>query len=252
MNAKFKYLVLIVFILSGTFPARADFTGPPMEAIVAVWIAGLVGGFFACAFVAWIFKGIVEEFTKSKRRHIWFQTILMYLFLAFFLYLEDARYILSDYEDQNRTNYYWTFFFLSIALGCILGYRITPKRKDNRKPGNKLPMEHSSRYSYKLRPGYGSNELLIEMDSKDQADLQFDQILIPLLEQNGFKPGELKDPWQNFIFHSSQGTVSISWDLSNFFIIGEDGNQADILKIDQILSGNPLFEKINVNYSDYK
>ena len=122
--------MLLVFLLSGTFSARADFTGPPMEAVVAVWIAGIVGGFFACALVALIFKRIVEEFTRHKRRHIWFQTIGMYLFLATFLYLEDAQHILSDYEDQNRMTIYWTGFSLSLALGCITGYWITPKRKD--------------------------------------------------------------------------------------------------------------------------
>lgn len=134
MNFKFKYLVLILFILSGTFPARADFTGPPMEAIVAVWIAGLVGGFFACALFALFFKLIVEEFTQSRRRHIWFQTILMYLFLALFLYLEDSRHILDDFSDESRMKTYWTFFFLSIVLGCVLGYWVTPKKKnqDNR------------------------------------------------------------------------------------------------------------------------
>lgn len=130
MNPKLKHLVLLFFLLSGTFSARADFTGPPMEAIVAVWIAGVVGGFFACALLALIFKRIVEEFTKHKRRHIWFQTIGMYLFLAFFLYLEDSRHILSDFSDENRMNSYWALFFSSLALGCILGYWITPKRKD--------------------------------------------------------------------------------------------------------------------------
>ena len=130
MNPKFRYFVLLLFLLSGTFSARADFTGPPMEAIVAVWIAGIVGGFFACALVALIFKRIVEEFTKHKRKHIWFQTIGMYLFLALFLYLEDAKHILSDYSDENRMNIYWTCFFLSLASGCIIGYWITPKKTE--------------------------------------------------------------------------------------------------------------------------
>ena len=38
MNNKLKFSLLIVFILSAVFPARADFTGPPMEAVIAVWI----------------------------------------------------------------------------------------------------------------------------------------------------------------------------------------------------------------------
>ncbi|TSJ46375.1 hypothetical protein [Fluviicola chungangensis] len=117
-------------------------------------------------------------------------------------------------------------------------------------------MENPIKYSYKLRPGYGSDELLIELDGKDQPDeLQTDLILI--LEQNGFKLTELKDIWQNdewsFIFRSQQGVVLLSrdtvWDF--FFLMGEN-NQADILKLDEILSKNPLFEKLNVNNSDYQ
>lgn len=128
MNIQLKFSILAVFILSAVFPARADFTGPPMEAIVALWILGVVGGFFVCALAALIFKRILEEFTKRKRGHIWFQTIFMYLFLALFLYLEDAEHILSDFSDETRMNLYWTFFFLTLTLGCIIGYLITPKK----------------------------------------------------------------------------------------------------------------------------
>ena len=128
MNNKLKFSLLIVFILSAVFPARADFTGPPMEAVIAVWILGVVGGFFACALAALIIKRIIEEFTRQKRRHIWFQTIFMYLFLALFLYLEDSEHILSDFSDETRMNLYWTFFFLTLTLGCIIGYLITPKK----------------------------------------------------------------------------------------------------------------------------
>ncbi len=130
MKTTLKFTILLVFLLAAVFPARADFTGPPMEAVVAVWILGLVGGFFACALAALIVKRIIEEFTKHKRRHIWFQTIFMYLFLAFFLYLEDSEHILSDFSDGTRMNLYWTFFFTSLTLGCVIGYLITPKKKE--------------------------------------------------------------------------------------------------------------------------
>ena len=129
MNNKLKFSLLIVFILSAVFPARADFTCPPMEAVIAVWILGVVGGFFACALAALIIKRIVEEFTRQKRRHIWFQTIFMYLFLALFLYLEDSEHILDDFSDETRMNFYWTFFFSSLTIGCVIGYLITPKKK---------------------------------------------------------------------------------------------------------------------------
>lgn len=130
MNTKLKFSILLIFLLVAVFPARADFTGPPKEAVIAVWILGLVGGFFACALAALIVKRIIEEFTKRKRRHIWFQTTFMYLFLALFLYLEDSEHILSDFSDGTWMNLYWTFFFTSLTLGCVIGYLITPTKKE--------------------------------------------------------------------------------------------------------------------------
>jgi amino acid transporter len=146
MNAKLKFSILLVFLLAAVFPARADFTGPPMEAIVTLWILGLVGGFFACALLALIVKRIIEEFTKRKRRHIWFQTIFMYLFLALFLYLEDSEHILSDFTDETRMNLYWILFFSSLTLGCVIGYRITPKKKEmDEKTPKKKEMDEKTR-----------------------------------------------------------------------------------------------------------
>ncbi len=118
-------------------------------------------------------------------------------------------------------------------------------------------MKSDSKYTFKLRPGYGSEELLLELDGKDEPN-QLQEDLFLILLQNGFKQGKAEDIWQNdewcFYFHSKEGTVLLSrdtvWDF--FFLIGEDKNQADILKLEQLLSENPLFEKIMVDYSDYK
>lgn len=117
-------------------------------------------------------------------------------------------------------------------------------------------MNNLPTYTFKLRPGYGTEELLIELDGKDQPDrLQND--VFRILLNNGFTEGKTEDMWQNdewvFHFHSEKGTILFSrntvWDF--FFLVGEN-NQSDILKLDQILSENPLFERLIVNYSDYK
>lgn len=116
-------------------------------------------------------------------------------------------------------------------------------------------MNSTFKYAFKLRPGYGSEELLIELDAKESPD-QLLPDLFGIVELAGFKLEETGDLWMNdeflFIFSSDNGTISISrdsWDL--FFILGEN-NQADILKLDQLLSVNPLFEKIIADYSDYQ
>jgi hypothetical protein len=117
-------------------------------------------------------------------------------------------------------------------------------------------MKTDCNYSYKLRPGYGSEELLLDFDAKNDPDgLQNE--LITMLEKSGFQLIKTADLWINgellFTFSSNNGTLSFSrdnWDC--FFILGENKNQADIIKLDQILSENPLFEKVIANYSDYR
>lgn len=118
-------------------------------------------------------------------------------------------------------------------------------------------MENPIKYAFKLRPAYGSDELLIELDGKDQPD-QLQNDVIRILLQNGFTEGKTEDLWQNdewiFYFHSEGRTVLFSrnsvWDF--FFLIGENNNQSDILKLDDVLSKNSLFEKLSANYSDYR
>jgi len=69
-------------------------------------------------------------------------------------------------------------------------------------------MTSAPKYSYKLRPGYGSQELLIELDGKDASDDLLTDLIL-LFEQNQFKLIELKDGWQNdelhYLFKSVNG-----------------------------------------------
>lgn len=117
-------------------------------------------------------------------------------------------------------------------------------------------MKNLPKYSYKLRPGYGSKELLIELDGKTQTN-ELITDLIRILEQNGFRQQDLKEGWQQddwqMVFESEKRTLLLSrdpWD--GCFILGENGNQQDILKLDRTLSQNDLFEKQPVNEADYE
>lgn len=132
-----KRLKSLILLLAGflfVFPARADWNpGPPEGAVIGVVFLALVVGYFGCALFALIFKLIVEQFTKRKRRHIWFQTTLMFLFLVLVIYLENSQNLLYHYEVEHgyeaRAQLYLRLILLSLALGCILGYLITPKKK---------------------------------------------------------------------------------------------------------------------------
>jgi len=105
-------------------------------------------------------------------------------------------------------------------------------------------------YSYKLRPGYGSGDLLIEFGDFENADSLVQDVLT-LLKANGFQFDDLQDVWMNnevwLHLTSENGKVTItkdSWGL--VFIMGEE-NQKDILKIDKILFGSGIFEREEVD-----
>lgn len=55
-----------------------------------------------------------------------------------------------------------------------------------------------------------------------------------------------------FNFKSENGIVTITRDIWDLFFIEGANNQEDILKLDNRLSKNPLFEKLNVDFSEYK
>ncbi len=77
-----------------------------------------------------------------------------------------------------------------------------------------------------------------------------------MIESAGCSFFKASDLWVNdevlFTYKSKNGTIVLSrniWDL--FFIMGEQ-NQADIFKLDTLLSENPLFEKIEVDLKEYE
>lgn len=116
-------------------------------------------------------------------------------------------------------------------------------------------MTDTPKFSYKLRPGYGSKDLLLDFNAKQSAD-QLQAELISILENNGFKFESAEDLWMNdellFNFSSQNGAIVLSRDIWDFIFVHGDKNQADIFKIDALLSANSLFEKLPVDFSEYK
>ena len=114
----------------------------------------------------------------------------------------------------------------------------------------------SVKYTYKLRPGYSSKDLLIDLNVTSDAADQLQEDLFALLERAGFKFEATGDLWMNdelfYFFRSERGRVILSrdiWDL--FFIMGEN-NQEDILLIDKYMLESPLFESLPVDFADYE
>jgi hypothetical protein len=110
-------------------------------------------------------------------------------------------------------------------------------------------------YKYYLRPGYGSEKLLIEFISGVESDTFINDLFDAI---KNIKPEiiDLADLWMNdevlYSINSTLGEFTLSkdiWDLA--FIMSED-NQTYIAKINELLIADNRFEKIEIDFNNYK
>ena len=109
-------------------------------------------------------------------------------------------------------------------------------------------------YKYHLRPEYKSENLLIEFFSGVENEKFLSELLNSLIEINPKIEGKT-DLWINdeiiFKVYSDFGNFLLSKDIWNLaFIISK--NQECIHKINSILLNDIRFEKVEVNFGDYK
>jgi len=111
------------------------------------------------------------------------------------------------------------------------------------------------KYSYYLRPGYKSHDLLIEIVSGAEDEYFLTDLLDSIAEINP-KVDSINDRWINdeveIEVSSDIGSFFISkdiWDLA--FIMAED-NQECIKKINLLLLNNKNFQKVEVDFDNYK
>ncbi|MBF4483659.1 MULTISPECIES: hypothetical protein [unclassified Flavobacterium] len=111
------------------------------------------------------------------------------------------------------------------------------------------------KYKYHLRPGYQSQKLLIEIFSGAENEDFFPDFFDSIIEINP-KVVKINELWMNDEYlldvNSDIGSFSISkdiWDLA--FIMSED-NQECLNKINLILLKDQNFQKVEVNFDDYK
>lgn len=109
--------------------------------------------------------------------------------------------------------------------------------------------------TYRLRPCYGSSELLIEFIHGPENNSFFRE-LKNALQSLAIEITATEDLWMNdevlLTLSSSAGTFTFSKDIWNFAFIMANDNQECILKIDALLSKHALFIKQEVNFNDYK
>ena len=110
------------------------------------------------------------------------------------------------------------------------------------------------KYKYHLRPEYKSQKLLIEIFSGVENENFFTEFFDSIVEINP-KVDRINDLWMNDEYildiKSDIGSFSISkdiWDLA--FIMTE--NQECLNQINILLLKDQNFQKIEVNFDDYK
>ncbi|WP_018343618.1 hypothetical protein [Cytophaga aurantiaca] len=116
-------------------------------------------------------------------------------------------------------------------------------------------MKHSASYKYYLRPGYGSEKLLIEFISGVEEET-FMLDLFDALKHIKAELVDLNDLWMNdevlYSMRSALGEFTLFKDIWNLAFIMADHNQDCISKINELLVADKRFEKIEVNFDDYK
>jgi hypothetical protein len=110
-------------------------------------------------------------------------------------------------------------------------------------------------YTYRFRPGYGSDKLLLEF-ILDSTDVEFDKHLLTTLEDISPVIESVEELWMNdevlLSITSTHGAFSLSKDIWGFAFLMAEENQSCLKLIDDILSNNSLFEKEEVDFKNYE
>lgn len=111
------------------------------------------------------------------------------------------------------------------------------------------------KYKYHLRPGYKSQKLLIDIFNGAENEDFFSDFFDSIIEINPIVD-KINDLWMNDEYlldvTSDIGSFSISKDIWGFAFVTSEDNQEGLNKINMILLENKNFQKIEVNFEDYK
>lgn len=129
-----KNLLLLILLLA--FPARADGPVIPTVAVVGSISLVVVVGFALSLLLSLLVKLVLQQLRKEKRNKIWIMSLTTFLAAALFWYFEeeyDWMYYSNvelTYGYETRRNLYIVLFLGSALLGTIVGYFLTPKKKE--------------------------------------------------------------------------------------------------------------------------
>ena len=115
-------------------------------------------------------------------------------------------------------------------------------------------MDNQIKYKYRCRPGYGSENLLLEfVNGVENEDFKTD--LFDAIKQINPKLTGLEDLWMYeeilYTISSELGQFTLSKDIWDLAFLMADDNQTCILQINNLLLDDNRFEKIEVDYNDF-
>lgn len=107
-------------------------------------------------------------------------------------------------------------------------------------------------HSYKIRPGYGSDKLLIEFGSSS-SDEQFIADLKALFAAHECRKQSTEDMvfCMTITFDSPSGLFQMDHDEWGFVFLQADRNQAAIHYLDEVLQSSGRFKREQVDFRDY-
>lgn len=110
-------------------------------------------------------------------------------------------------------------------------------------------------YKYHFRPGYKSQELLIDIFDGAESD-NFNSDLLSAIDELNPRMIDILDFWMNddiiMTFDSDAGQFTISKDIWGFAFIMAESNQEVLARINSILENSEMFEKVEVDFENYK
>jgi hypothetical protein len=116
-------------------------------------------------------------------------------------------------------------------------------------------MDKAIKYKYHYRPGYGSDNLLIEIFNGVENEAFAGDLFDAIKEINPKLAGR-EDLWMNdeilYTINSDLGQFTLSKDIWDLAFIMADDNQSGVLQINNLLLNDERFEKIEVDFNDFK
>ena len=112
-----------------------------------------------------------------------------------------------------------------------------------------------NKYKYRYRPGYGSDNLLIEFISGVDTENFIDELFEAIKSINPKIIGT-EDLWTNsevqYTVNSNLGQFNLSKDIWGFAFIMAEDNQNCVTQINELLVMSNLFKKEEVDFNNYK